>query len=341
MTINIALVTNEALVFGCDSIASTVGHMVDPFSLTWQKDAAGNYQKDASGNPLVALEMSKIEPVVTNAWGGVTKMFCLHEGKTPVVAVTAGMAKFRDGRTIKSLAEEFAEKQRGRAKPFVRVEAVANEFLRFFHRAYSRHYLGSAVLPQYRDELNFLIGGYGRDDAFPSLYRIKVRENTINEDWAKGKSGLSWEGQSDGVERLIRGYDGNLRGAVESYLQQAFADHHQQMTDAVARIVNDVLAKLGAAMPAGVDTSLPGSAQLTLPWDNAKLWVTYASLPVQDAVRLVSFLVNLQSGRSKFAYGVATVGGRTHIGVVTKTEGFKMLDEPILKHTDRGFGDDF
>lgn len=340
MTINIALVTSDALVFGCDSIASTSQYMVDPFSLTLQKDVAGNIQKDANGNRLVALDFSKLESVVTNAWGNVTKMFCLHEGNTPVVAVTAGLAQFSDRRTIKSVAEEFAEKQKQRAKPFVNVEAVANEFLRFFRKAYTRHYRGSTVPQQYRDVLNFLVGGYGRDDVFPSLYRVRIKDNTVTEEWPKGKTGMSWEGQSDSVERLIRGYDGTLKAGIESYVSKAFADHHKDMTDAVARIVNDVLSKLGVAMPAGVDTSLPTSANLTPPWDSSKLPITYGSLPTQDAIRFVSFLVNLQSGKSRYAYGVATVGGRTHIGVVTKANGFTEIEPPMLKHTDKGFGDD-
>ncbi len=188
--------------------------------------------------------------------------------------------------------------------------------------------------------MNFLVGGYGRDDAFPSLYRVKIKDNSIHAEREKGATGLSWEGQSDSVERLIRGYDGNLTSAIESYVTTAFSDHHKAMTDAVTRIVNDVLAKLGAPMPAGVDISLPAVAQLTLPWDEGKLPITYSSLPTQDAVRFVSFLVNLQSGKAKFAHGVATVGGRTHIGVVTKADGFKMLEEPPLRHTDKGFGDD-
>jgi hypothetical protein len=52
---------------------------------------------------------------------------------------------------------------------------------------------------------------------------------------------------------------------------------------------------------------------------------------------LLSYLVGLQSGKSKFATGVATVGGRTHIGVITKREGFRMLDEPELRHTNIGY----
>ncbi len=340
MTINIALVTSDAIVFGCDSIASTTAYMVDPFSLDWHKDATGMQVKDTAGRPLLAFEWSKAEPVVKNAWGGVTKMFCLHEGKTPVVAVTSGLAKLKDGRTIKSLAEEFAEKQKMRAKPLVRVQAVANEFLRFFRKAYEKHYRGSPMPKTYWDDLNFLVGGYGRDDAFPSLYRVKIKDNTAIEEFANGNAGVAWEGQSDSVERLIRGCDGGLQRAVEIYIDTAFSAHHKDMADALARIVNDVLAKLGAQMPAGVDTSLPTNAKLTLPWDDARLDVTYGSLPTQDAVEFVSYLVNLQSGRAKFAYGVPTVGGRTHIGVVTKAAGFQMLEESPLRHTHKGFTDD-
>jgi hypothetical protein len=63
-------------------------------------------------------------------------------------------------------------------------------------------------------------------------------------------------------------------------------------------------------------------------------------LPLQEAITFVAFLVNLQSGKSRFARGVATVGGRTHIGIITKGKDFRLLDEPELKHRHTGFGDD-
>lgn len=72
------------------------------------------------------------------------------------------------------------------------------------------------------------------------------------------------------------------------------------------------------------------------PWGREALQIGYADLPLQDAVDLVAFLVNLQSGRAKFGSGVATVGGRTHVGVITKQH-FVMLEEPQLQHTNTGF----
>ena len=54
----------------------------------------------------------------------------------------------------------------------------------------------------------------------------------------------------------------------------------------------------------------------------------------------VSWLVLLESGRQKFAPGVATVGGRIRIAVVTK-EGFEEPKEPELEHRLIGFAHDF
>jgi hypothetical protein len=48
----------------------------------------------------------------------------------------------------------------------------------------------------------------------------------------------------------------------------------------------------------------------------------------------------MQAGKSRFARGVATVGGRTHIGVITKDKGYAQLNEPELAHHYTGFADD-
>jgi hypothetical protein len=41
------------------------------------------------------------------------------------------------------------------------------------------------------------------------------------------------------------------------------------------------------------------------------------------------------------AQGVPTVGGRIHIGIITQSGGFKMLNEPDLSHQTTGFAGDF
>jgi hypothetical protein len=75
-------------------------------------------------------------------------------------------------------------------------------------------------------------------------------------------------------------------------------------------------------------------------WESYAVGIDYANLPLQEGINLVGFLVMLQAGKSRFARGIATVGGRIHIGVVTKEGGFRPLGETELSHRLTGFTDD-
>ena len=91
MTINVALVTSEALIMGCDSIASSSRPMIDPFNQSWVQDDEGEFVRDPEGRYLMRLEMSDIQQVVSTLMSGVSKMFLVH-AEPPVVATTAGAA---------------------------------------------------------------------------------------------------------------------------------------------------------------------------------------------------------------------------------------------------------
>ena len=338
MTINVALVTAEALIMGCDSMASVTTPMLDPFTHPWLSDDKGKLVKDAEGRYLVPIEMSDVRPVVENLMSGVTKMFLIC-AEPPIVATTAGAAKLND-RTMNGLAQDFCEQQSNSKKPLVNVEPVANAFLRFVRKEFSRHYRRRKIPAEFREGPEFLVGGYGRDDAFPSLYRLVVSDNKIIKEFSPGEAGLSWNGQAESIERIIRGYDSGLRRIVEQQVEDMFERHQVQLNDAMIRIINDLLTRLKAELPEDLDTSLPGRAKAKVPWDAAKLSIDYGNMPLQNAVDFVSWLVLTQSGRAKFARGLPTVGGRTHIGVVTKTDGFQMLGEPELEHRYTGFAHD-
>lgn len=339
MTINIALATSEGLVFGCDSIASSVEYVVDPFELESVEDEKGELIKNPAGHKLVALDPSRIRPVVTNAWPGVTKLFQLHQDSASVAAVTAGIARLNN-RTMKSYSEEFFGLQQQRKKPFVNVQAISNAFLRFMRKQFTEHYKDSQLPEQYWDGPHFLVGGYGARDELPSVFRLDVRANTVTEQFPKGSFGIAWDGQADSIERLIRGYDSNLKNLIENQLRQIVDEYYQEMTNSMAKILGDVLARLNAELPLEVDTVLPSKLEVSLPWDDLKVEFSYGNLPLQSAVDFVAYMVNLQSGMSRFAPGVATVGGRTHIAIVTKGEGFRVLNEPEVQHRHTGFGDD-
>lgn len=339
MTINIALATSEGLVLGCDSIASSVQYVVDPFELHQAEDQRGNPLADEEGHPLVSLDLSSIRPVVTNAWGGVTKLFQIHQGSASVAAVTAGVARLNN-RTMKSYAEEFLGIQENSVKPYVHIQDISAAFLQFVREQFLAHYQDSLLPEDYWSGPNFLVGGYGASDELPSVYRLDIKANRVYEHFREGDFGVTWDGQADSVERLIRGYDSTLKEAIENHLKLMIDENYQHMTDAMAKILEDVLAQLDTDLPSAVNTVLPLKLDVVLPWDDMETEFDYGNLPLQSAIDFVAFLVNLQSGMSRFAPGVATVGGRTHIAVVTKGGGFRMLNEPDLQHRHTGFGDD-
>lgn len=74
MTINVGLVTSDALVLGCDSVASTTQYFLDPLAMPWDRGTDGTPAKDADGRLTMKFRIGDFQQVVTNAWGGVTKI---------------------------------------------------------------------------------------------------------------------------------------------------------------------------------------------------------------------------------------------------------------------------
>lgn len=338
MTINIVLVTNEALIMGCDSIASSTTPAINPFEADIHKDADGKPIKDADGNFLLVFKPEEITTQVTTLLSGVTKGFKIYE-KPDVVALTAGLAQM-NSRSMQTISEEFFEKQKTRKQKLVNVEAIAKAYLRFLRAEYLRHYKKSPLPKEIRSGPELLVGGFSKHEIFPSIYRVKVKENTCERDFKLGEFGLCWNGQADSVERFIRGYDSILKPQIESAVSSLFDRHHERMRDKLVEIVNEILTKLGANMPDGVEMKLPSRGSAKLPWDGAKLAFDYGNMPLQNAIDFVAWLVLMQSGRAKFASGLPTVGGRTHICIIRKSVGAVFLGEQELENRYTGFAHD-
>jgi hypothetical protein len=340
MTINVVLTTSDAVILGCDSTASRSQPFINPFSF-------GPLNPSQNGKFTIEFDASDVNHIVTDAWGGVTKMFALVETETCcVAAVTAGLANLNQ-RSIARLASEFRSAHGVTTAKGTKggnggrtVERVAKDFLAFMRKHYDAHYAAETDLPeQWREGPEFLIGGFGSGEQFPSCYRVFVQENEVMPQHVNGTPGVAWNGQADAVERIIRGYDRNLKSLIEKSFEDTLKTYQDDMNSAVVRIVDDILTKLGVPMPAGVDTTLPSTAASAAPWDDLKAAISFGSLPHQEAINFVSYLILMQAGKSRFASGIATVGGRTHIGIITREEGFKKLNEPELSHEHTGYSD--
>jgi hypothetical protein len=237
MTINVLLATSDALVAGVDSVASTTSYFLDPMQLQWERDASGSIVKDEDGKFTLKFDFKDFQSITTNAWGGVTKLFEIHPMPSPVIAATAGVAKLND-RPIASIGRDFCATHERRNKKLITTKTICNAFLRFMREAYDEHYKDSQLPIALRDGPTILIGGYGREDAFPSIYRIDVKENKVEPEFTGGKTGISWNGQSDAVERFIRGYDSEARSDLRHALVNALEAHSETLTKHFTGIIN-------------------------------------------------------------------------------------------------------
>ena len=208
MTVNVAVVTSEAIVFGCDSISTGRRQMLDP--------AKVQVSNDERGRLIAPFSPSDLETIVVSSKSGVKKLFAIGTERVPVVAVTTGLAQLR-GRTIWSLALEF----RRSVAPGESLEAIVGNFAAFMRAYYDQH--GA------RGTLNFLVGGFGKDAKYPALYRIRTAASAadrVERILEKGRTGMSWDGRSDAIERVVLGFDTDLRREITK-LNQAFpfTDH--------------------------------------------------------------------------------------------------------------------
>lgn len=338
MTINVALVTNDALILGCDSIASQRLWFIDPTKVTHSDPATGQWVPDANGKFQAAFEFSDMQAIAVNAFGGVQKLFSVYDRKnktgspiSTVAAITSGMATLNE-RTMNSLATEFCSTAKTSLDS---VDEIVQLFLDFMHEKYEAHYAQFQVPVQFREDIEFLIGGYGKNDQFASLYRLNVKDNLktlIYGPTHTSHTGVAWGGQAIAVQRIVYGYDDPVLGKF----RQVVDGLYDEMSQATARILNETLTALGAQAPAGINATLPAKPTLDNILNEYRLNIDYANIPLQYGVDLVSYLVNLESGKQKFVSGIPTVGGRTHIGVMNKSDGFKELEKPELKHRVKG-----
>jgi hypothetical protein len=328
VTINIAVSTSEGLVLACDSISSQIGYFVPAFGAQSEAQSDGSYVSKYKSEDVIAR--------ATNSLGGVTKMFQLHAGETPVATITAGLAKMC-GRTMSSCALEFFRLQKANQFPLESVEQVGNEFLIFMRQKYDEHFRDSAVPEEFREGPVFILGGYSRGGYLPSIYRIDVRHDRNVLQFGPGEGGLAWAGQSDAVERLMRGYDVQARIAVERAVTAFVRQMRESVSKGIERVLQELVDRVGADQVGDMRIEVPETDPIVLPWDGFGANISFSDLPLQDAIDFAAYLANIQSGWAKFSEGVATVGGRTHIGLITRDDGFRMIDEAPLTHRNTGF----
>ncbi len=215
---------------------------------------------------------------------------------------------FLTRRDINSLVEEF--KLGLDTAPSLPVEEVARQLRRFFVTKYNQEIENkwSQPVPEGSYATGFLVGGYDPGETVGKVYECWVPGE---KEWliqSTDRPGANWRGMEDAISRLVKGYDRRLR-------------------------------------------QLPGfTPELEQELKKGPLdYLTYfGSMPLQDAIDYVIFLIRTTIEMQRFSDGIliepgesAGCGGTVEVLVVRPQDGVRWIQQQELRgeraiHADLG-----
>ena len=227
---------------------------------------------------------------VTNIYEHGIKVFNLHR-ELPVVAMTAGMGHLGPA-SISNLAKDLRLELHGDGAEAVEedsytIESITNRARDFFEERYN----AINPAPANPHAFEFWVGGYGANGARGEIWKFKIETGTVHpaEQLVKAEDDDSvvWGGQIKAIARLMLGLDNEMATAL---LQRKLTP--QDISDIRKEIYTPLV---------------------------------HSSMPIQDAINLADFLVDVTKRYFAFLPGANIVGGDTEIATVTKHEGFKWI----------------
>jgi hypothetical protein len=251
--------------------------------------AADSASTLAGGNP----------NTVVNVYNNANKVTNLRKG-LPIGLLTWGLGEI-GGASISTLAKDLRRRFSGKDAAHTdwhldetkyTVKEVADRVREFM---YDELYVPAARAHPKMPELGFCVVGYSAQAGHAEEYHLNLASAGCDgPSLLRGpqESGSTWSGQPEAISRLLMGYG----SALPMLLEQDF----------------------------GID---PAEVQAKLPSAAAKLTAQMinSAMPIQDAIDLADFLVDLSIKFSRFSPGSPTVGGPIEIAAITKHEGFKWI----------------
>ncbi len=221
------------------------------------------------------------------------------KGQDYVGAVTYGVGAIgqQAPRTAHSFLPELEAKIASKnSGARLSVEDFAKELSEFFADQWNSQMAGVPYVPG--NDMVFLIGGYDQDAPYGRVFEFLIpsRPIPVERFTGAGEFGAVWGGQREFVDRLLNGYDPRTIDLAASELG----------LDNAAK--TRLAAKLG---------------ELTTP-------IPYQFLPLQDCVDLSIFLVRTTMKLQTWTVGLRGVGGAVDVVTITKTDGFRPVQQKHL-----------
>jgi hypothetical protein len=171
------------------------------------------------------------------------------------------------------------------------IEEVAQKALRFFMERYQYAY--PQAMPHY--VLGYRICGYSAQSALPEAWEVRIvagEGQGPDRLYGENDYGPRWAGESEALDRLLLG---------------------------IGSRTSDALLQMGIDQP-----TTQGIVQGLLQRLPVPLWLP--AMPIQDAIDLAFFLVDVASKFAYFSLRAPSVGGPIEVATITKHEGFKWIE---------------
>ena len=241
------------------------------------------------------------QPKVFNVYNNADKLFNLQKG-LPIGAITWGAGSIgqasistimKDLRKIFTDGDEDDHPGWKLDKKAYTVQGVAEKLKEFvFDGLYATEFTDSS---RPKPDLGFIVAGYSAHAPMADEFVVDIKNGICtgpNPVRQQDQIGMTWGGQSEPLNRLVAGVGMGL----PKLLQAAFRLSPEQ----VAPVIQNIQMSL--------------QVPLVVP-----------AMPLQDAIDLADFLVDLTIKFSRFMPGAPTVGGPVEIAAISKHEGFRWI----------------
>lgn len=237
---------------------------------------------------------------VVNIYYNAIKVFNLRKG-LPVGAITWGAGSIGQASIsaiIKDLRERFTSETGKKGLKIdpenYSVEAVAQRLREFVYEGlYVPEF--KSYPSQQKPALGFIVAGYSARAPMADEFQIDIQNGACSGPRKlreQAESGLTWAGEPDALNRVIMG----VGSGIAEILRRDFKIPEDQLVSAEQTI------QKGLQIP-----------------------VVFPAMPLQDAIDLAEFMVDMTIKFSRFRPGAPTVGGPIEIAAISKHEGFRWI----------------
>lgn len=210
-----------------------------------------------------------------------------------IVTYGIGAIGQKEPRTAHSFLPELEEELSKEEIGQLSVEDFAKRFSDFFMAQWNAKMPAEYSGP----DMVFLIGGFDEGAAYGKVYKVAIPSNPTPEEQSANQFGVTWGGQLEYTNRLIKGFDPQLPVIAKTFLN--LTDEQQ----------------------VALEKHLEGALSAKIP---------YPFLPLQDCVNLSIFLIRTTMELQNWIVGVRGVGGAIDVATITRTDGFTPVQRKII-----------